>query len=222
MQNRRSFAAGLASAGAVIATAAPAETRMRYRTYRQGGRSMLPTIEPRTIVPAILGPVALDATAPPRESWETSPPLTIVRGDLVVFRPPREPDSHWIFRVIGFPGERITVREQVVSINGVAVQTEDIGPASSDPSYYADNPAPGYRAEADTARLVRETLPNGATYQTLRLHLRFNGDLTNMGERLVPDGAIFVMGDNRENANDSRLRDIGMLPLEAVLGKVIL
>lgn len=222
MQSRRSFTAGLASAGAVIATPARAALPTRLRAYRLGSRSMLPTIEPQTIVPAIVGLVALDFVGRPSLTWDSSSPIIVARGDLVVFQLPRRPNLNWIFRAIGFPGDHIEVRDQVVWINGVAVGAEDIGPASSDPAYYADNPAPGYRAEADTARLVRETLPNGATYLTLRLHLRFNGDLNNMGERTVPDGRIFVLGDNRENANDSRLSEVGMLPLEAVLGKVVL
>jgi signal peptidase I len=141
---------------------------------------------------------------------------------MVLFHPPGWPDETWIFRVIGFPGERIEINDRVISINDVAVSTEDAGRAPGDPSYYVDDPAPGYRAEADTARFARETLPNSVSYRTLQLHTNFDARLNNMPSATVPDGRLFLLGDNRENANDSRLAYLGMLPAEAVLGKVVL
>lgn len=140
----------------------------------------------------------------------------------MAFHPPGWPDDTWIFRVIGFPGERIEIRDRVVSINEIPVLTEDGGQAPSDPSYYSDNPSPGDRAAANAARFVRETLPNGATFLTLHLYSRSDPRMSNMRSVTVPEGRIFVLGDNRDNANDSRLPYLGMLPSEALLGKIIL
>lgn len=182
---------------------------------------MLPTIEPRTIVQGILGPIVLDPLSAPSSSQPTSTPISVVRGDLVLFLPPGWPDETWIFRVIGFPGERVEINDRVISINDVPVPTEDAGRAPSDPSYYVDNPPPGYRAEGDTARLVRETLPNGATFLTLRLNSNSDPRATNMRSLTVPPGRLFLLGDNRDDANDSRFPYLGTLPSEAVLGKVV-
>ena len=223
MQNRRLIVAGLVSAiASFTASAANAEARPRLRRYRQRSRSMLPTIEPREMVRGYLAPVVLDPSGTPSSSRPTLTPMSVVRGDLVLFQPPGWSDETWIFRAIGFPGERIEINDRIVSINETQVITEDAGAAPSDPSYYVDNPAPGYRAEADTARFARETLPNGVTYSTLQLHTNFDYRLNNMARVTVPQGRIFLLGDNRENANDSRLAYLGMLPAEAVLGKVVL
>lgn len=223
MQNRRLIATGLLSAFATLAgSGASADVRLRLRWYRQVSRSMLPTLEPRTLVQGILGPIVLDPVGAPSSSRPTAAPINVVRGDLVPFHPPGWPDETWIFRVIGFPGERIEISDRVISINDVPVPTEDAGRAPSDPSYYVDNPAPGYRAEADTARLVRETLPNGATFLTLRLNSNSDPRATNMRSLTVPPGRLFLLGDSRDNANDSRFGYLGTLPSEAVLGKIVL
>ncbi len=221
MQNRRIVAAGLLGV-LYPASEASADVQPRFRRYRQVSRSMLPTIEPRALVRGGLGPIVLDPEGPPASSPPTSTPIRVVRADLVLFRPPGWENQTWIFRVIGFPGESIEIRDRVVFINGASVRTDDLGPAPNDPSYYVDAPAAGYRAGADTARFVRETLPNGSTYRTLQLHTNFDARLTNMASQTVPEGRLFLLGDNRDNANDSRLPYLGMLPADAVLGKVLL
>lgn len=217
MQSRRAVAAGLFGALAVCSRSeASANVRPRFRRYRQVSRSMLPTIEPRTFVRGVLGPIVLDLEGAPSSSRPSSTPITIARGDLVIFHPPGWEDETWIFRAIGFSGDRIEITDRVISINGAAVRTEDLGPAPRDPSYY------GERAGADTARFARETLPNGATYRTLQLHTNFDAGMNTMPSRTVPEGRLFLLGDNREKANDSRLAYLGMLPIGAVIGKVLL
>jgi len=223
MQNRRSVAICLVGAIASFsALPANAETRPRRRRYRQVSRSMLPTIEPRTFVTGYLGPVVLQPSGLPSSQPPTQTPISIVRGDLVLFHPPGWEDETWIFRAIGFPGERIAITDRVISINDAPVVTEDAGAAPSNSSYYVDNPAAGYRAGADTPRFTRETLPNGVTFRTLQLHTNADARLNNMRSVTVPEGRLFLLGDNRENANDSRLAYLGMLPVQAVLGKVVL
>jgi signal peptidase I len=64
--------------------------------------------------------------------------------------------------------------------------------------------------------VYRETLPNGVTYTTLDLNPNSPGD--NTREFVVPEGHYFMMGDNRDNSQDSRF-DVGFVPLENFIGR---
>lgn len=124
------------------------------------------------------------------------------RGDVVVFRKPREEDTDYIKRLIGLPGDRIQVRDGVLSINGKPVPREAVG------EFVAD--------DGTTVPQYRETLPNGVSYLTLDLSPSSAGD--NTREFVVPDGHYFMMGDNRDNSLDSRF-DVGYVPFENLVGK---
>lgn len=133
---------------------------------------------------------------------------TAARGDVVVFRLPRDPQQTWIKRVIGLPGDRIQVRGGVVFVNGQALPAAPIGVTAThdDPSLLAAQ--------------VRETQPNGRSYVTYDGIAGSEGDDT--GEYVVPEGFYFMMGDNRDNSLDSRWpRDVGvgLLPAENVVGR---
>ena len=124
------------------------------------------------------------------------------RGDVVVFRKPREEDTDYIKRLIGLPGDRIQVRDGVLSINGKPVPREAVG------EFVAD--------DGTTVPQYRETLPNGVSYLTLDLSPSSAGD--NTREFVVPDAHYFMMGDNRDNSLDSRF-DVGYVPFENLVGK---
>jgi signal peptidase I len=151
-----------------------------------------------------------------RASMPFNPPLfrgriferTARRGDVVVFRLPRDPQQTWIKRVIGLPGDRIQVRGGVVFVNGRALPATPIGLTHT------------YDDPALQVTQVRETQPDGRSYVTYDGIDESPGDDT--GEYVVPEGFYFMMGDNRDNSLDSRWpRDmgVGLLPVENVVGR---
>lgn len=126
------------------------------------------------------------------------------RGDVAVFRTSDNPGIDYVKRVIGLPGDRIQMIDGVLHINGIAVKLEDIGDYSSD--------------EVGTAKLQRETLPDGASYSVVSLTEDGAGD--NTREFLVPAGEYFMLGDNRDNSNDSRFQ-MGTVPYGDLVGKAV-
>ena len=130
------------------------------------------------------------------------------RGDVVVFKLPRDNETDYIKRVIGLPGDEIQMIHGVLHINGQAVKKERIDDfVQTDPSA-ATRRVPRYR----------ETLPNGVTYPVLDLTQDSIGDNTEVYK--VPEGHFFMMGDNRDNSTDSRfLSEVGFVPFENLVGK---
>jgi len=129
------------------------------------------------------------------------------RGDVVVFRLPKDDSTDYIKRVIGLPGDRIKMIDGMLYINGTVVKRERV-------SDFIDDENGG----SERVRRWRETLPNGVTYQTL--DLQDNGFLDNTQEYVVPAGHYFMMGDNRDNSTDSRvLSAVGYVPFENLVGK---
>jgi signal peptidase I len=136
--------------------------------------------------------------------WAKEP----TRGDVVVFKLPRDNETDYIKRVIGLPGDEIQMIHGVLHINGEAVKKERI-----DDFIVTD----GSGRERHVAR-YRETLPNGVTYPVLDLVNEGIGDNTEVYK--VPEGHFFMMGDNRDNSTDSRfLSEVGFVPFENLVGK---
>jgi signal peptidase I len=136
--------------------------------------------------------------------WAKEP----TRGDVVVFKLPRDNETDYIKRVIGLPGDEIQMIHGVLHINGEAVKKERI-----DDFIVTD----GSGRERHVAR-YRETLPNGVSYPVLDLINEGIGDNTEVYK--VPEGHFFMMGDNRDNSTDSRfLSEVGFVPFENLVGK---
>ncbi|MBV1798829.1 signal peptidase I [Siccirubricoccus sp. G192] len=132
------------------------------------------------------------------------------RGDVAVFKLPRDPSQDYIKRIIGLPGDRIQVRNGVLHVNGTAVRREPIGP---------------YTVEGDGPRMIvrlfRETLPVGGSGQVHQIiEQSDDGPLDNTQEYRVPEGHVFAMGDNRDNSLDSRVQNaVGFIPVENLVGR---
>jgi signal peptidase I len=131
------------------------------------------------------------------------------RGDIAVFRPPREPETDYIKRVIGLPGDRIQVRGGALYINDQPVQRERVDDWEGQGRFGAEM----------EIKQFRETLPNGVSYMTLDMTENGAGDDTRVFE--VPPGHYFLMGDNRDNSQDSRFLDgpVGFVPAENLVGR---
>jgi signal peptidase I len=129
------------------------------------------------------------------------------RGDVVVFKLPRDTDKDYIKRIIGLPGDEIVVRNGIVYINGAVVPRVREG-EYSDPEF-------------GTIVRYKETLPNGVSYHVL--DVRPDADLDNAGPFVVPPGHYFVLGDNRDNSVDSRVPPqrfgVGFVPYENLVGR---
>jgi len=126
------------------------------------------------------------------------------RGDVVVFRLPRDDSTDYIKRVIGLPGDKIQVINGLLHINGQPVQREELKPYSDD--------------DHDNVKRWRETLPNGVSYTTL--DLQDDSYYDNTGVYEVPPDHYFMMGDNRDNSQDSRvLSQVGYVPFENIVGR---
>jgi len=130
------------------------------------------------------------------------------RGDVVVFRPPQHPELDWIKRVVGLPGDTIAYRDHTVWLNGKPLQ------------YVADGRyvGTGQGADATGSRLMTEQLPGRAHPVLERDDLPYF--VQGEGEWTVPPGEYFVMGDNRDNSEDSRFW--GFLPEANLRGKAFL
>jgi signal peptidase I len=134
-----------------------------------------------------------------------------LRGDVVVFRLPKDDSTDYIKRVVGLPGDRIQMKQGLLYINGTPVTRERLT------NYFGDGDSCGSTGDAGTKRW-RETLPNGVSYETL--DCIDNGFYDNTNVYTVPDGHFFMMGDNRDNSTDSRvLSAVGYVPLENIVGR---
>jgi signal peptidase I len=156
-----------------------------------------------------------------RYSLPLSPPLfpgrifgsLPARGDVAVFKLPRDPSQDYIKRIVGLPGDHIQMKDGQLYVNGVQVQRR---------------PAGEYLAEGEGPRTLLkryiETLPPSKPGQAPKQHpilkASDNEPLDNTQEFIVPPDHVFAMGDNRDNSLDSRvLNAVGFIPVENLVGR---
>ena len=132
------------------------------------------------------------------------------RGDIIVFKLPRDNRTDYIKRLIGVPGDRVQMKDGLLYLNGQLV-----------PRVVKETVLEtGGTSVVRPVQRVQETLPGGRTYLTNDFGTNY--DLDNTPEFTVPDGYYFFMGDNRDNSADSRLPPeigVGMVPEENLVGR---
>ena len=130
------------------------------------------------------------------------------RGDIVVFKLPRDNKTDYIKRLIGLPGDRVQMIGNVLHINGAPVR--DVVVSGQDVTNMYGMPLVQ----------MRETLPGGKTITIQDFGPGNDLDDTPVFE--VPVGFYFMMGDNRDNSIDSRVEQsqgVGLVPAENLIGK---
>jgi len=133
------------------------------------------------------------------------------RGDVIVFRLPRDTSETYVKRVIGLPGDRVQMKEGRLYINGDMAARR---PAGALDTVVLGRPV--------TLRRYIETLPGGRDHDILEMS--DDDALDNTPEFTVPQGQYFMMGDNRDDSLDSRVAavagGVGMVPADNLVGRV--
>lgn len=131
------------------------------------------------------------------------------RGDVIVFKFPKDQTINYIKRVVGLPGDRIQIRDKVLYINGQEIKTEKFSNASLEEGLENDD-------DRRTLTLYNEDLL-GAVHPVLyNMTTLMNSDY---GEITVPAGKLLALGDNRDKSSDSRFW--GFVPVENIKGKAM-
>ncbi|PCI51568.1 MAG: signal peptidase I [Alphaproteobacteria bacterium] len=136
----------------------------------------------------------------------------VERGDVVVFRLPREPDIYYIKRIVGLPGDTIQMKKSRLYLNGTIVERKHVDDFRIINEYGREEIYPKYQ----------ETLPGGKSYMTLDNGWFPGGYSDDTDVFLVPKGHYFAMGDNRDHSKDSRWKKsegVGYVPFENIVGR---
>jgi len=135
--------------------------------------------------------------------WQSEPQ----RGDIAVFKFPGDNKTDFIKRIVGLPGDTVQVRRGRLFINDKEVARQETG------KYIIDE----FVIRPEEYTEYEETLPNGLKHQILEVS-DFEPQIDNTTKVTVPEGHVFVMGDNRDRSDDSRVR-VGFVPYENLIGK---
>jgi len=188
-----------------------------FRTYHLVSASMEPTIDNGSTVWAnrlAYGLARVSYELFPLPIAGRWPDLHPMRGDVIVFRLGDGRDM--VMRVVGLPGDRVRLLRNELWINGAQV-----------PRRVLDRPS-DVSAEADCdSRFVEERLPEGRSYthyEKIVCSDKSTPPLSTTPLVEVPARQLFVLGDNRDNAADSRLATtqggVGFVPVETIVGRI--
>lgn len=200
---------------------ATAQVQPNARRVRRWIAALLLCLSPLLAAPALAqrGPflrIASDSMAPtlrtgdfvfisPYGPRSPNSRLRPRRGDVAAFQPALDPERTYMKRVVGMPGDRLQMIDGVLHLNGARVRLEPLGTAEVE----------GYDG-VEQVQTLRETLPNGVSYIVYDMG---HTELDNTRLFVVPRGHYFVMGDHRDNSDDSR-HSIGFVAGDAFVGRV--
>lgn len=147
------------------------------------------------------------------------------RGDIIVLKSPSD-GADWIKRVIALPGDVVEMRNGELWLNGQPLPRQRVADTAVPITPNTGCPLSRMVATDDRGRPVcnyatwRETLPGDRSYDTLDIAPT---ELDNFPASRVPEGTLFLMGDNRDNSKDSRvpaeLGGLGFVPYENIVGR---
>jgi signal peptidase I len=127
------------------------------------------------------------------------------RGDIVIFRPPNNMDIRYVKRLIGLPGDKIQLINDVIYINDRPVERSEIGEFQD--------------VSGQLYKKYKETLPNNVSYYSYKLvRVSQTNHYSNTEIFYVPSGKYFFLGDNRDESLDSRV-GLGFVPFENFISK---
>jgi signal peptidase I len=161
------------------------------KSYAMGSSSMMPTLGEEDV---LLADLRAAGSVPGR-------------GEIIAFRPPG-PDTVYVKRVIGLPGDRIALKAGRLVLTGKLVERRPKG-----------------RVELDlplgptAVSAYEEALSGVRPYQIAEMS--DTGVLDDLPESVVPPDTVFVLGDNRDNSMDSRVADMGPVPIGNIIGRVV-
>jgi signal peptidase I len=131
------------------------------------------------------------------------------RGDVIVFKFPKDPTINYIKRVVGLPGDRIQIRDKILFINGQEIKTEKLNDPSLEDGIENDD-------DRRVLTLYTEDLMGVKHPVLYNMTTLMNSDY---GEVTVPTGKLLCLGDNRDKSSDSRFW--GFVPVENIKGKAM-
>ncbi len=131
------------------------------------------------------------------------------RGDVIVFKYPKDTTINYIKRVVGLPGDKFKIRDKVLYINGQEIKTEKLVDPKLEAGIENDNDRRELTLYSEDLLGVKHPV----LYNMVNL---LNSDF---GEITIPTGRLLCLGDNRDRSSDSRIW--GFVPLENIKGKAM-
>ena len=192
-----------------------------YEPFKIPSESMLPTLQVGDFILVNKFTYGVRLPVINQKIFETGSPQ---RGDVMVFRFPEDPAKDFIKRVVAIPGDKIAYKQKRLSINDKAIETESLGTATEVDKRLGFRRFESFRekfGEKIHTIMVDADTPGVRLGGIRQFPNRDNCEYNNDGVACtVPAGHYFMMGDNRDNSDDSRYW--GFVPEENIVGKAVL
>ena len=131
------------------------------------------------------------------------------RGDIIIFRPPHDMEIRYIKRLIGLPGDKLQLIDDIIYINDKPIKREELGKCVGE--------------DGQKYIKYREVLPNDVSYISYKHDRDKTNEITlnnksNTEVFYIPNNKYFFLGDNRDDSRDSRF-ELGFVPFENFIAK---